>query len=190
MAAVRLKPADAAELESSGVTDSKRLTDERALRLGALLRAEVPHAIRALDPPDYNRRYANPPGLNPLLAELHAEAIGALARRGVRVVVDQFAHERVMAKATSDLDVELVQAHRAERNLAVAAASVLARAEFLVRLRELSQAAGVDLHKGAGAPVDAAGARYAREHGFEALGKVAKLHFKNTAKIRARVREV
>ena len=46
---------------------------------------------------------------------------------------------------------------------------------------------GVDLRKGAGTPVDLAGVEFVRLHGAEALGAVAKLHFKNTQKVERRL---
>lgn len=184
VAAVRVDAEVARELVEWGVTDSKALSDARALKLGVLLRAKVAYSVQRLDPEPYNARYAEYGTLNPLLADMHAEAIRALAKPGVRVLVDQFANARVMQKALRGLDVKLEQAHRAERNVAVAAASVIARQEFLLALRELSEEHGVTLHKGAGSPTDRAGAAFVRQHGFDALGRVAKLHFKNTQKVK------
>ncbi len=187
VAAVRLEPEVAQKMAAGGVMDSKRLTDSKAHQMGAALRASVPHAIVRVDPEDYNRRYPNYSGLNPFLAELHAEAIAQVAEPGVRVLVDRFANERLMQKALRGLDITLEQATRAERNMAVAAASILARQEFLLGLAELSETFGVSLHKGAGRPTDESGLRFVAEHGLDSLAKVAKLHFKNTGKIRARV---
>lgn len=188
VAAVRLDPEQVAQVQDWGVVDSKRLTDERALQLGAMLRSETTCAVERLDPPRYNRDYDRQEGgLNELLAELHARAIRAVAQPGDRVLVDQFANRSVMQKALEGTDLLLTQASRAERNPAVAAASVLARSEFLVVLGELSSEWGVELRKGAGSPTDRAGLKFVREHGVDALGQVAKLHFKNTAKIRARL---
>lgn len=186
VAAVRLTPKEAERLVELGVTDSKKLSDARALRLAAGLR-EFPHAIEQLSPREYNQVYPRYKGLNPLLADLHAKAIAAVARRGDRVVVDQFAAEKLMREATADLGLRLEQAHRAERNPAVAAASILARAEFLLALRALSERYDVELHKGAGRPTDDAALAFVRAHGRDALGEVAKLHFKNTAKVEARL---
>jgi ribonuclease HIII len=62
----------------------------------------------------------------------------------------------------------------------VAAASILARAEFLKRLELLGRDWGLDLPKGAGLPVDQAAAAFVKRHGAEALAKVAKTHFKTT----------
>jgi ribonuclease HIII len=88
-----------------------------------------------------------------------------------------------MEKALSGSGVNLVQHPRAESVPAVAAASVIAREQFLTGLSELSEQFGVDLNKGAGAPVDQAARRFVALHGFDKLGAVAKLHFKNTQKI-------
>jgi len=170
VAAVRVEPEQALELGRIGVMDSKKLTDARALRLGAAIREGLPHAVESLEPPAYNEAHAAEGNLNPILARLHARAIARLAAPDVRVVVDQFARVEVMRRALEDegqAGLELVQAPRAERNPAVAAASVLARSEFLVRLKELGEELGVELPKGAGEPVDAAGRRILDELGLE-----------------------
>lgn len=181
--AARVEPAHVAGLVEAGITDSKKITDKKALRLAAALRESLDHAVRRLDPPDYNRAHAARGNLNPVLAALHAEAIAEVARPGDRVLVDQFANERVMRDALRGVDVRLHQAHRAERNVAVAAASILARSEFLLALMDLSSRFEIELHKGAGEPTDRAGAAFVAAHGEEALAEVAKVHFKNTAKI-------
>ncbi len=181
--ALRLEPADRERIVQGGVTDSKKLTDETALRLGPALQAHCAHVVNVLEPPAYNARHAELKNLNPLLADLHAAAIRELAQDGDVVLVDKFANEKLLAERLRGLPIELVQRTRAEREPAVAAASVVARAVFLQRLRALSEEAGVELHKGAGAPTDRAGREYVALHGEDALGRVAKLHFKNTGKI-------
>ncbi len=188
VAAVRLEEDEREEYGRLGITDSKQLSDDKALKFAAYLRERVPFSIQALDPLDYNGRYPNYTGLNPLLADLHADAIRELVVPGACALVDQFAKGEVMQKALAGTQVELHQAPRAERNVAVAAASVLARAEFLLRLTELSSKWGLELRKGAGEPVDNAGEKFCRTHGEAQLGQVAKLHFKNTAKIEDRLR--
>jgi len=182
VAAVRLEPGQSEEIQKSGVRDSKTLTDEQCLRLGAALRTRYAHAIARLDPPEYNRRYL-PGKLNELLADLHTQALTELARPGIRVVVDRFANEKLLEKRLKSLGIRLEQRVRAESEPAVAAASVLAREEFLTALKELSAEAAVDLHKGAGDPVDRSARNYVALHGFAELSKVAKVHFKNTQKI-------
>ena len=142
------------------------------------------HAVELLDPPDYNREHARAKSLNPLLADLHARCIRRVARPGDAVLVDRFASETLMAERLRDLPIDLHQETRAEREPAVAAASVIARGIFLERLAALSEECAVDLHKGAGAPTDQSARAFVELHGIAALGRVAKVHFKNTKKIR------
>ena len=186
VAAVRLEAGDAQKLRGGDVRDSKTLSDEACLRLGAILRAKFPHAIAELDPPRYNQIYQRKGQLNAMLADLHAEAITKLARPGIRVLVDKFADAKLLETRLAKLDIQLEQRVRAEAYAAVAAASIIARERFLAALRRLSDDNGVDLHKGAGAPVDKSVARFIAIHGVEGLSRVAKLHFKNTQKIRTR----
>lgn len=182
VAAVRIEPGQAAKLRAAGVRDSKQLNDAQCLKLGAALRGVFAHAVVRLDPPRYNQIYVQGK-LNDLLGSLHAEAISQLVRPGIHVLVDQFANAKVMQQKLKGLDVRLEQRTRAESNPAVAAASIIARETFLTALKELSDESAVDLHKGAGSPVDAAGERFVAIHGRAGLVKVAKLHFKNTQKI-------
>ena len=70
-------------------------------------------------------------------------------------------------------------------DIAVAAASILARAVFVERLAALGREFDLELPKGASSKVDAAGAEILKKHGMNKLGKVAKLHFRTTQKIQA-----
>jgi len=74
--------------------------------------------------------------------------------------------------------IDLVQQHRAEEDLAVAAASILARNEFVTRLSGLAKKFEMELPKGASAAVDAAAKQFVVQHGPENLPKVAKMHFR------------
>ena len=186
--AVKLAPGQRRELLGSGVMDSKRIDDSTIRRMAPALMERYAHAIERLDPPDYNREHARVKNLNPMLADLHAAAIRRLAEPGAHVLVDRFAKESLVASRLEDLDIVLDQFPRAEADPAVAAASIIARHVFLEGLRELSEEYAVDLRKGAGLPTDKAGRAFLRLHGVEALGQVAKLHFKNTQKIGARGR--
>ena len=74
--------------------------------------------------------------------------------------------------------LELVQRHKAEEDLAVAAASILARDEFVKRLAALGKDIGVELPKGAGTNVDVVAKELVNTKGVEILGKIAKMHFR------------
>ncbi|MFT5288202.1 MAG: ribonuclease HIII [Planctomycetota bacterium] len=181
--AVRLEPGQREELAASGVMDSKRIDDSTIGRMAPALMERYAYAVERLDPPAYNETHARVRNLNPMLADLHARAIRTLAEAGDHALVDRFAREELVASRLDDLDLQLDQEPRAEADPAVAAASIIARHLFVEGLRELSEEYAVDLRKGAGAPTDAAGREFLGLHGREALGQVAKLHFKNTQKI-------
>jgi ribonuclease HIII len=182
IAACFVAPWHVSELE--GVKDSKKLTDLQALKLSDQIKKVCPHSIVAIGPVKYNELYAKIGNLNRLLEWGHAQAIeNVLKAQPCRLVIsDQFANpaglQRSLAK--KGLDVDLVSMVRAESDLAVAAASILARAEFLRRLDSLGKENGITLLKGAGSPVLALAKKLAKEGGRELLGKVAKMHFKTT----------
>jgi ribonuclease HIII len=178
--ACRAEPAERDELIQAGVADSKTLSDAR---LGAALRGRYSFAIEVLDPPQYNQEHLRTPNVNIILAGMHGRAIRHLAQDGDTALVDRFADEKLVANEVKDLKLDLYQTPRAEREPVVAAASIIARAVFLERLKELSEKYVIELLKGAGSPTDAAGRKFLALHGFDKLGQVAKLHFKNTKKI-------
>lgn len=171
-----------------GITDSKKLSDGRAAKLAEQIKqAAIPHAIVAVGPEKYNELYAKFRNLNRLLAWGHARAIENLLEQvDVDIVIaDQFGDESLIQRALFEKGrtVRLVQMPRGEQDIAVAAASVMARAEFLRRLNALGKDFGVALPKGAGAPVDAVGRQIVRSHGLEPISRLAKTHFKNFIKI-------
>ncbi len=184
VAAVRARPEQRAEIAAAGVIDSKKLSDDRVRRLAPALEGRYEHALEVLDPSAYNAEYGRFGNLNPILAELHARAIKRLAKPGDVVLVDRFADERLVARRLAGIDLELHQTPRAEREPAVAAASVIARNAFLARLKALSEEHAVDLPKGAGIQVDDAARKFIQIHGFQSIQKVAKIHFKNTERLR------
>jgi ribonuclease HIII len=136
----------------------------------------------------YNRLMAKFKSVNRLLAWGHARAIeNLMAQRDkmepppVRAISDQFASSKdTVAKALMSMgrEIELVQKHRAEEDLAVAAASILARHEFVTRMDALGKQFEMKLPRGASAFVDAAAKEFIAKHGVENLPKIAKMHFR------------
>ena len=188
VAAFFLPEGQEAVLRKLGVKDSKRTSDARCREIAAALKKGYPcHSIVAIGPEKYNELHDRMRNLNKMLAWGHARAIeNILAAVPVgRVVTDQFGDERFVREAllAQGRTIELIQRPRGEEDPAVAAASILARAEFLKRLQALGREWGMDLPKGAGPPVEAAAVRFVRAHGREALGKVAKTHFKTTQRV-------
>lgn len=177
-------------LAKLGVRDCKKLTDNRVRAIAAALKKSYPYySVIAIGPEKYNVLYDQMRNLNRLLAWGHARAIENILERIQvgRAVTDQFGDERYVKNAlfTKGKKIELIQMHRAEEDRAVAAASILARAEFLEKLERLSVEAGMTLLKGASHEVEAAAVRLVRAKGPDILNAVAKTHFKTAERVLA-----
>ncbi|HEK85230.1 MAG: ribonuclease HIII [Candidatus Saccharicenans sp.] len=174
-------------LRELGVKDCKRLSDNRVMELARLLKKGYLYSIVTIGPERYNLLYSRLKNLNRLLAWGHARAIeNILEKVNCReALTDQFGDERWVKEALlkKGKKINLIQKTGAEEDLAVAAASILARAEFLVRLEALSLETGLKLPKGASNLVEEAGVKLVKRDGTKILVRVAKLHFKTTDKI-------
>jgi ribonuclease HIII len=174
-------------LREFGVKDSKRTSDGRARELAEIIKEGYTYSVVSIGPERYNELYEKLRNLNRILAWGHSRAIeNILEKVSCRLAItDQFGDKAFVMNALMKKGkrLELVQRPKAEEDMAVAAASLLARAEFLKRLHFLSQDVGVDLPKGASSWVEEAGAKLVRLHGVQILDKVAKKHFKTTGRV-------
>ncbi len=180
-------------LKEAGVRDSKLIgSDKRIGELADIIR-NTPGCVTTVVPignDAYNRLYLKMKSVNAMLAWGHARVIENLMSLKyqmnpppVRAISDQFASSKdVVAKALMGLgrEIELIQRHKAEQDLAVAAASILARNEFVTRLAKLSKEFELTLPKGASAAVDAAAVKFVGKHGADKLPKVSKMHFRTS----------
>lgn len=182
--------ADATGIETLlklGVKDSKKLQDSTICTIGPKIRKEFAHELIRIGPPKYNELIEKFGNLNLLLGWGHATAIDNLIERTKceNVIIDQFAAEHVVIRALKQKKREalLKQRPRAEEDVVVAAASILARECFLLSMKALSEKIGVHLPKGAGSEIIKVGKKLVQEHGREILPTVAKVHFKTTQQI-------
>jgi ribonuclease HIII len=179
------------ELTLMNVRDSKKISDGRILDTAPEIRMLCPHSIIAIGPQRYNELYAKIRNLNRLLAWGHAKALETLLDKVScrRAIADQFGDERLILNALQEKGrtIVLEQRHKAESDLAVAAASILARAEFLLRLKRLSDEVGTTLPKGASSAVELAGRMIVKKHGEHRLESVAKQHFKTTQAVLGKI---
>jgi ribonuclease HIII len=177
--------------KDSGIRDSKNISSDKRIKELAELIRKTPGCVCTVVPignEAYNRLYTKMRSVNTMLAWGHARVIENLMGLQyqmkpvpVRAISDQFAsNKETVAKALMSLGrgIELIQKHRAEEDLAVAAASILARHEFVTRLGALEKQYGMPFPKGASAQVDAAAKDFIARHGAENLPKVAKMHFR------------
>jgi ribonuclease HIII len=174
-----------------GIRDSKNISSDKRIHELADLIRKTPGCVAdnvTVGNEAYNRLYARMKSVNTLLAWGHARVIENLMGKRyqmnpppVRAISDQFAASKaVIEKAlmTEGRAIELVQRHKAEEDIAVAAASILARDEFVKGIAKLEQQFQMKFPKGASAAVDAAAKQFVDTRGAEELAKVSKLHFR------------
>ena len=178
---------DLTRLRAIGVRDSKLISDKRILEIDAELRQDYDHEVLVISPEEYNRRYKQIKNLNKMLADGHAEVIERLlaGNEADSAVSDKFGKAELVLDALRDRGrhIDLKQIVRGESVVQVAAASIIARARFVVEIERISQACGYELPRGAAAKVDEAGRALLRHHGSAILPKVAKIHFKNYQRV-------
>ncbi len=169
-----------------GVKDSKQISsDQKALDLAEeIIKIVGPRAsVINIGPEKYNVLYDKFKNLNRLLAWGHAKVIENLLEvvpDCPMAISDQFANPKILQSSLMERGkkIELRQRTKAEADVAVAAASILARAGFLNRLKQLGESVHQKLPKGASAQVKSVGEQIFHHQGLETLRKVAKAHFR------------
>lgn len=196
VAAVCLDRDGAEKLIASGVKDCKALADKKILALAELIEKNaLASSVLIMKPQAYNMRYEQVKRaagtLNVLLSYGHVAALRQALQKYPAcrwAIVDQFAKNDRITPGIREFcpDMQVIQRPRAEEDIAVAAASVLARAAFVRTMEQLAAEAGVEkLPKGGGEAATRLAQKLAREQGREALSRFVKLHFANTRKIPA-----
>lgn len=177
-------------LQTYGVQDSKQMTDDVILKIAPAVMKLCPHSLLILPNAKYNEVHKHS-NMNAIKAKLHNQAYVNLSKKQTLpqlVVVDQFTPEDLYYRYLQGEKTIIRQLHfetKAEsKYLAVACASVIARYAFLESLRNYETHYGVTFLKGAGEGVDRFAADFVKQFGEKELYQVAKVHFKNTEKLR------
>ena len=191
-AGVYVNPEICEELRELGVRDSKTISDSRVRKLAQEIRRRLRSYVSPVEvmPLRYNSLYVSfveqGQVLNHLLAWAHAKVIQNLLNRVDcrHILVDRFANDDVLVSQLQKVrsGIEVKQVPKAESDIAVAAASIIAREVFLRRLDYLSEQYQIKLPKGASHVIET-GRQFVDLHGVEALRHVAKMHFKTTTDI-------
>lgn len=176
------------EMREMGVRDSKSITsDNKALDMGRSLRKLLGKrfAVVKIGPEAYNRLYAKMRNVNTMLAWAHARAIENLLEavpNCPKAISDQFGSKTQVEKSLmkKGREIELVQRPKAESDIAVAAASVIARELFLRALYDLGKKYNLEIPKGASAGVRNIAIELVKKEGPEVLLQTVKCHFKTT----------
>jgi ribonuclease HIII len=183
--------------QDKGVRDSKSISSDKKISELADVIRKTPGCVNTVVPignEAYNRLHTKLGSVNAILAWGHARVIENLMAAKhqmipppVRAISDQFARTKTtVQRALMPLgrEIELIQRHKAEEDMAVAAASILARNEFVGRLQRMGKEYGLTFPKGASAQVEEVGREFVEKHGADNLPKVAKMHFRTSYKVR------
>ena len=189
--AAYVKKEDVEKLEKLGVGDSKKITDDKIKKITPELIKIVKYRSMILTNKEYNEKYTKDINMNKIKAILHNKVLYQLMTEEKPnvdyIVVDEFARENryyEYLNGIPNIQRNITFMTKAEdKNLAVAAASIISRYIFLKEFDKLSDSIHIPLPKGAGRDVDEIGEEIVEKYGEEKLKDIAKVNFKNTDRI-------
>ncbi len=178
-------------LESVGVKDSKKLTDNQILEIVPKFIKNIKYESMILSNKEYNEYYSTDLNMNKIKAILHNKVLSKLSNQindYEYIIVDQFAEPYVYfnyLKNSSNVVRNITFFTKGEdKHLSVACASLISRYIFINEFNKLSKSLNMELPKGASNLVDEIGVKIVNEYGFDKLKEISKLNFKNTEKIK------
>lgn len=175
----------------AGIQDSKRIgSDARIRALADTIRKThgAVHETIVIGPEKYNELYIKFGNLNSLLGWGHARVIENLLVQKPscpRALSDKFADARVIERSLMQhgQKIKMEQRTKAESDLAVAAASIMAREGFIEWLDKRGRQLGLKLGRGVSAQVKDTARAIVEKEGPAALRQVAKVHFRTAHEI-------
>jgi len=189
VAGVYMTPETSQKLQELQVMDSKLLSDFAIQTVAPYIRELCPFSMIIMKNPSYNDVYSQMQNLNHMLAWAHARVIKSLHEKtGCQSALsDKFDQKSLIQAALYNQGLskialeERIQAD--STNLAVSAASILARDAFMSEMRFLSEKFNIALPKGSSSKVLKTANEFVKQYGKDDLAHVAKLHFSLTHQI-------
>lgn len=186
-----------------GVKDSKLLKDSEIVKIAEELKATVPYHLTICNPDKYNQAISDGYNAVSIKVSLHNFTIGKLLNKLTPtqkdnlqgILIDQFTpannYYKYLQKENNAVKDKLYFVKKGEgHHLAVASASIIARAAFLTSLETLGKPYHKSLPSGAGKASDIVAANLIKKYGNDVLSQTAKLHFKNTEKAMALAKKI
>lgn len=165
-----------------GIKDSKTLKDETILKMAQKIQKNSIFSVVVISNTKYNELYTKFKNLNKLLAWGHARVIENILDKNKceYALSDKFGDESLIRNALMKhgKTIQLEQRIKAESDIAVAAASVLARATFVQKIRQMENFYGCKFPKGCNDGVKTSAKEFISKYGKERLDEVCKVHFK------------
>ena len=182
---------DVSFLDELGVMDSKKITDEKIMKIAPLIAKRIKYKSLILNNSDYNKFHSNDYNMNKIKAILHNKVLYQMMQEEHPkvdvIIVDEFAKENRYydyIKDSPNIQRNITFLTKAEdKCLSVACASIISRYLFIKEFDKLCDSLHLPLPKGAGSEVDKMGIEIVEKYGKEKLYEVAKLNFMNTGRI-------
>lgn len=175
VAAVYVGKTEYGHLGKYQLKDSKLLSTKRVLCLADQIKSVCEYSLAVVEPKDFT----GVENMNSLLEDLHARCINeVLGRKGSLIAIyDDFGAKNLKERLKNHSDLTVLGFKKAERNLAVAAASIVARGEFLSWIDRASSHYGKRIPLGAGQKAIEFAKDFLRDYGLKELEKIAKMNF-------------
>lgn len=184
-----VKKDDIEFLTELGVRDSKKLTDDKILKIVPEIIKKIPYETIVYSNKEYNSKKEF--NMNKVKAILHNKAILSLMKKDNynydKVIIDQFCYPRNYfgyLKESNNVFRRITFTTKAEdKCLSVACSSLISRYVFIKEMDKMSKRIGRKIPLGAGVSVDNFGRQLVKEKGKDILEDISKINFKNTEKI-------
>jgi ribonuclease HIII len=189
IAGVAVDKQSSVQLKNAGVKDSKLLNDRVMADMAPVIRKILnnKYNLIVITPATYNKLYNKMGNVNRILGWGHAKVIENLLEKHEvpEAISDKFGDEKLIQGSLQEKgkQIRLHQFTKAERYIAVAAASILARERFARWFIESKDTVGFELPKGASSRVDEIAREIKETRGAGFLSEIAKIHFKTTNKL-------
>ncbi|HEY6625423.1 MAG TPA: ribonuclease HIII [Ignavibacteriaceae bacterium] len=189
VAGVYLTPEAGKILKALGIKDSKELSDYQITQFASEIRKvnEIIFDVVLISPEKYNQLYEKMGNLNRLMGWAHARVIENLLNKcdAGEVISDKFGNEKLILDALQQRgrSINLKQVTKAEKFMAVAAASIMARESVVKWFNTQSKKYKLDIPKGSSSDVENFAKRFIEKYGQEMTSKLVKLHFKTSQKV-------
>ena len=184
-----VKKEDIDYLREIGVTDSKKLNDEKIKKIAPLLIKRIPYESLIISNKDYNKYVNLGYNINKIKAILHNKVLYKMTKKGLsynEIIIDQFCYPKnyfgYITESTEKVTNITFLTKAEDKNLSVAAASIISRYIFLRENDRLNKEYGMIIPKGAGEGVDKVVKELVAKHGKDILKDISKYNFKNTEK--------
>lgn len=189
IAGVYLTPEAGKFLKALGIKDSKELSDYQIKQFANEIRKvnEIIFDVVLISPEKYNQLYEKMGNLNRLMGWAHARVVENLLGKcdADEVISDKFGNEKIILDALQQRGraINLKQVTKAEKFMAVAAASILARDAVVKWFNNQSRKYKLDIPKGSSTEVEKIAKQLFEKYGEEMMRKMVKIHFKTSQKV-------